>query len=301
MRIILLILLVTASCYGAGKGEGGGSIFCGFNLGVGVRARALGDTYVAVADDALSMYWNTAGLVNVKGRELYLAYHKFLVDITHQYLVFAQKVANNSSMGLSLYLIDYGEIEKVEETGDMWKPIGKYEAKEGYIGLGYSFYVNEEASLGGQLKFIRQRIDTSKLNTIAIDLGSLWKLTDNLSLGIVINNIGGRVGEDRLQSNYKIGLAHRYNNRAVVGILTAMDATVYSDKSKHELNIGSELSIYKCFFVRAGYKCYRYQGSNKFSVGGGLQLRKFLQLDFVYLPYSTQEEKLYNYSVLLKF
>jgi len=302
----VILLMFASDCYA--KGEGGASIFSGFNLGVGARAKALADAYSAVADDATGVYWNPAGLVNLSRKELYLGYQRFVVDITHQYLSYAQQTSKNYC-GISLYLIDYGSIERTEEQlqqlqeQQRYLPLtdkGRYTAKEGYVSLSYAGKINERLSIGSSIKFLRQRIDRSKIRTAAVDIGSLYRINNNLRAAIVINNIGSRVGEDRLQTNYKLGIAYIKGGRTK-RILTAADAIIYADKRKPEINIGGELSMYEIFFLRAGYKLLRYEGSNEYSIGGGIRLAKFLQIDFVFLPYRTLVENAYNYSVLLRF
>ena len=55
-------------------------------IGVGGRASAMGDAFVAVANDASSLYWNPAGLVQFEKNELIFSHNRWVVDINHDFL-----------------------------------------------------------------------------------------------------------------------------------------------------------------------------------------------------------------------
>jgi long-subunit fatty acid transport protein len=44
--------------------------------GVGVRAMGMGGAFVGIADDFSAMYWNPAGLAQIKGREVYFGFQR---------------------------------------------------------------------------------------------------------------------------------------------------------------------------------------------------------------------------------
>jgi len=55
-------------------------------IGVGARASALGDAFVAIANDVSALYWNPAGLVQFKNDEIIFSHNKWVVDINHDFL-----------------------------------------------------------------------------------------------------------------------------------------------------------------------------------------------------------------------
>src|SRR5512138_2608050 len=58
-------------------------------IGIGARAVGLGEAYGAVADDSYALYWNPAGLGQLKLKSLDLTYSIWLQRINLNYLAFA--------------------------------------------------------------------------------------------------------------------------------------------------------------------------------------------------------------------
>ncbi len=50
-------------------------------IGVGARAASLGESFVAIADDASSLYWNPAGITLAPDRSIYFARTKWAVEL----------------------------------------------------------------------------------------------------------------------------------------------------------------------------------------------------------------------------
>ncbi|MDZ7371049.1 MAG: hypothetical protein ONB12_07765, partial [candidate division KSB1 bacterium] len=59
-----------------------GTTAAGFlNIDVGARAIGMGGAYVAVSDDAMSMYWNAAGISRINGSQAVFTHNRWLADI----------------------------------------------------------------------------------------------------------------------------------------------------------------------------------------------------------------------------
>ena len=54
-------------------------------IGSGARSLGMGSAYVSVADDASSIYWNPAGIVNVNKPEVQSFYSPWLVETQFYY------------------------------------------------------------------------------------------------------------------------------------------------------------------------------------------------------------------------
>jgi len=50
-------------------------------IGVGARAAAMGDAYVAIADDATAVYWNPAGIARLSGQSVTVNHTAWPADI----------------------------------------------------------------------------------------------------------------------------------------------------------------------------------------------------------------------------
>jgi hypothetical protein len=71
-------------------------------IGVGARAAALGDAFIAIADDASALYWNPAGLIQFKNHEIIFAHNSWLVDINHDFLGGVYHFGNNYAVGIGV-------------------------------------------------------------------------------------------------------------------------------------------------------------------------------------------------------
>src|SRR5437867_8327076 len=61
-------------------------------IGVGARATALGESFVAVANDPSAIYWNPAGLASLQRQELLLSHVDWPADIHFDHLSYVMPV-----------------------------------------------------------------------------------------------------------------------------------------------------------------------------------------------------------------
>ena len=90
IAIISCILLAT-SLFAAG--ETGLAVL---KVGVGARATAMGEAFVASADDASGIYWNPAGSAWIKNRQAHFSHNSWIQGINHNVasLTFPTKVGS---------------------------------------------------------------------------------------------------------------------------------------------------------------------------------------------------------------
>ena len=55
-------------------------------IGVGGRATAMDDAFVAIANDVSALYWNPAGITQVTENQVMLSHSEWVVDIKHEYI-----------------------------------------------------------------------------------------------------------------------------------------------------------------------------------------------------------------------
>ena len=71
-------------------------------IGVGGRATAMGESFVAIANDASALYWNPAGIVQFENNELVISHIDWLVDIKHEFVGYVHKLNNVSALGIQV-------------------------------------------------------------------------------------------------------------------------------------------------------------------------------------------------------
>ncbi|MEW6097356.1 MAG: PorV/PorQ family protein [bacterium] len=214
-RIISLIVIgvmVFSADYCLSKTPGEkGAVF--LKLSQGARPIGMGETFVAIADDINALYWNPAGIAEVKNRQATFMYADWLEEITYNYLAYIHpQQIMGGIMGGGLTLLDSGSIDR---TIDQKGKIGDYDAKDIALTISYAKKLTENCNLGASLKYIQMKIDNEKSTGIALDIGCLYKPTvENLTIGATIQNLGPKLKafiseKDALPLNIKVGGAYK--------------------------------------------------------------------------------------------
>ena len=105
--LALAVLLGAAPASGQlvpnlGGQRAGISAFQFLKIGVGARGVAMGESYVAVANDASSLYWNPAGMAQMTENEVFVAHTEYVADIRHEYLGAVYHLTAVDAVGLSM-------------------------------------------------------------------------------------------------------------------------------------------------------------------------------------------------------
>ena len=125
-------------------------------IGVGAQANALGQAYTAMTDDAGSVFWNPAGLVDAGKYSLYLSNMTWPADISLGSIAITGKFGRLGTFAIStLYLkTDDMEITTMEEfdgTGEY------FSINNSSIGLSYARFLTDRVSVGFTGKVIQEK------------------------------------------------------------------------------------------------------------------------------------------------
>ena len=253
-------------------------------IGLGARAGALGEAYVAVANDATAPLWNPAGLSDVDGRDVLFIHNQWFQDIRSEFLGTALKLGENG-LGFGFLMNTVGEIEnRASETGQLLGTFNAYDLA--FVGA-YARRIKDQLSFGFTLKILYEKMHTYSSSGFALDLGtrfSPWK--KNLSIGAVIQNIGKmgalRDEEIPLPLTLRAGVAYAVETNPFNGnLLVTADVNKSSD-SWTTFHTGLEYSLNQRLALRGGYQFGRDERS--FSAGMGLLFNMY-RLDYAYAPY----------------
>ncbi|MCJ7645688.1 PorV/PorQ family protein [bacterium] len=250
-------------------------------MGVGARPLALGEAYVALADDISAIYWNPAGLVQLGQPEVGFTYNKWFEDIGYHFFGYSHPL-NDSIFALSLYYLGEGDIEGSDDAGN---PTGEFSVYDLAFALSYGRKLTDRLSAGLNFKFIREKLEEEDANAFAFDLGALYKTgIDNLDLGLNIQNIGPRIKfvkeSASLPLNWKFGLAYKLFPSNPL-ILT-LDFNKLNNKGIY-FGLGAECWIVDYLAVRIGSK-FDPDIRDRIRFGLGLKVKN-LRLDYAYTPH----------------
>jgi len=160
-KILLIIFYLFVTCISGLHGEMinryGTTTASFLEIGVGSKSSAMGEAYVAVADDISSIYWNPAGLANVTRPSAMFMIQPWIVDIDMLFLGSAFPLPGIGTIGLGITQVDYGDmdvttLEYQEGTGETFK------ATDLAATLTFSRKIVSWFSFGSSLKYINSNI-----------------------------------------------------------------------------------------------------------------------------------------------
>ncbi len=164
-------------------------------IGPGARVDSLGGAFSAIANDVTTIYWNPAGLSQLKKTSFSDTHTVWLADVRYNYLAFATPIEKVGTLGASVTFLNVPDTEittlaKPDGTG-LW-----YSAWDTAVSLAYSrqLYQKESGtnlSIGINAKYIHQQIHRESARGVAIDVGTLyhtgWR---SLRIGMSFSNFG---------------------------------------------------------------------------------------------------------------
>ena len=255
---------------------------------VGPRAIAMGQAFVAVADDANAVFWNPAGLNQLGGTMLTAQYDSFISTISYEFLAAATKLGNNAAIGLGSKILTTGPPEQATDSNGNATSGSVYENYMD-VDLAGAYRLSYYFDVGLTAKYINKNLSGTSASTFAVDLGVLYKTpVPHFTAGLNLQNLGPGQGSYPLPRNLKIGVAYRMFDD---NFTTDFDMN-FPDDNAISANLGGEYWYKDTLVGRFGYQ---FQGSvdqNQVGIGGkaGLYLGAGVKVaafkDYIGLDYA---------------
>ena len=287
---------ITAAEFDTKAGTTGASFL---KMGVGARPVALGESFVAVADDVNSLYWNPAGIGQIKSSELMLMHNVWLEKMSYEYIGFVVPF-ETSAIGISAGYLNIGELEGRDVDDNITNNFTAYDM---FVGVTYSQRIEVESEEEGRLligitvKSIQEKIEEANAMGFGADAGLLFLADENWTIGAMVQNLGTGIKfineRDNFPMNIKVGTSYKFFEDK--DLLLSVDLNKPVD-NKMRLNIGGEYKLYDKSMIdgiiifRGGYK-YQLNGNDDvgglgdLSAGMGFAFGETLQLDYAFVPY----------------
>ncbi|MFA6597688.1 MAG: PorV/PorQ family protein [Ignavibacteriaceae bacterium] len=244
-------------------------------IGVGGRAEAMGEAFIAVANDASALYWNPAGLVQFADDQVIFSHNKWVVDINHEFVGAVYHLDESNAFGLSFTSLSMQDMPVTTE----FQPFGTGE----YFGFGdiaigvtYSRKMTAQFSFGGTVKYMEETLDKLKMRGVMIDLGTYyWTGLGSSRFAVSVSNFGNNLAPDgevvligkRTKSEwqafspptmFRIGFAFEPYETEMNKITASIQLNHPNDNSEN-VSLGGEYtfqepSLNSSFFLRGGYK-----------------------------------------------
>ena len=165
-------------------------------IGVGGRAAAMAEAFIAVSDDASALFWNPAGLAQFKTNQVIFSHNIWVVDINHDFIGAVYHLDSDNTLGVSFTSLSTDDMPVTTE----FAPFGTGEYF-GYsdiaISFSYARRMTEQFSFGGTVKYIEETLDKLKMRGVMIDLGTYYRTgLGSTRFAVTVSNFGAELAPD---------------------------------------------------------------------------------------------------------
>ena len=297
------------------------------NTGAGARAAAMGNAFVAVADNHDAIFFNPAGLNQVKKRGVgYTNVSLFFGGIDgdnlgQHVLSFVQPMGQKMSLGLAFERIGS---DLMSENG-------------AFLSLGYR--LSQKLNLGLNAKYLFWSVDDipndpvsgradplsgGSAGNVGVDVGLLWNSPiKGAKLGLLLKNvnqpnvasgdakidtdgdgIGDRTDSDagKLPMDLHVGLSYPLSEQSLLSVQWAMRDM--SGETEKRLIVGGETRLAEGLMVRAGgAKIFEDEASGDVNAGLGYRWGEKTGFDYSYhIPLDlTETNGAHRFSLVYDF
>ena len=290
----------------------------------GARGISMGGSQVASGRGIAGAYFNPASIAFIKSSETYFSKSSYLAGITHNTIGYGTRVTPTDYFGIHLFYLDSGEMEVTtvpspNGTGEYFKVL------DISLRLIYGKQLTDRLRIGGAIKYIREQIYTTHMQSFVFDLGSNFNTgIYGIILGMSVSNFGTDVqftGEglevpvadttdisgmlSKITKKFSVPLIFRLGiQKDVFGgdensesrLTVSADAINPIDYTMYA-GLGVEYSWRDMAFFRAG--THLFHDTAGLSLGGGLKW-KIIAVDYAYVNYGILEET-HQFGIGLEF
>ena len=270
-------------------------------IGVDARAVAMGEAYSAVCHDAAATYWNPAGLAWAGSNSIVLMHNSWLQDINHEFLS-VQLFHGRHNVAVAVNLIQVNGIQLRGEQATT-EPFGTSSAANMYLALNYATPLNEDWSLGGQLKYLYEKYYLTDAAGFAFDLGIRQRnMLPDVEWGFSIQNLG-KMNKLRMLSTplpviYRLGMSYILPLQVLKYRPLAAADIYYTSGDQFHLNLGTDLAVAQGINLRIGYVI----GGDSYNLTAGFGITYWqASLAYAFVPYRYDLGNTHRFSLLLNF
>lgn len=279
MRKFLLAaaaLLPLLCAPGLGLAGGPGTNLAAFlEVEGGVRQIGMGGAFTGVADDAMCVFYNPAGLRFLEGSEIHLSTSTWLADVSYQHMSYGFRHSTvPGSFAISWTIMQMPPYYEKNEYYDPDSEFGigtreNVDAGDMAWGGSYCWAASKHLSLAATVKWYHLAMANAFSEGMCGDLGMLYDTRiRNLRLGASVMNLGPKnnwantgsgsgFGEDYpLPTTYRAGASIRLFDVVTHRVIVAADYK-YPPRGNHRLNVGTEYTFNRgpiFAYGRAGYR-----------------------------------------------
>jgi len=201
---VLALSVLTASGYGQIRNRIGTTGANFLEIGVGGAGSAMGEAYVASAQDPSAVYWNPAGLAFLASNQVQVVHQPWIAGIQSSFIAGGFILPAVGTLAMGINYMNFGEmdvtnLEFPEGNGE------KFTQSDFAVSIAYSRKLAQWFSFGIAIKSVQSQIWHSSAKSFALDMGVVVNTRffsptgsheDGMKIGMSISNYGGRLRYD---------------------------------------------------------------------------------------------------------
>ncbi|MBT5955346.1 MAG: PorV/PorQ family protein [Candidatus Marinimicrobia bacterium] len=279
-------------------------------LETGARGVGMAGAMVAAGTGVSAITYNPSSIGFIKGSELYYSKTNYLAGISHSSMAYGTQVTPTDFVAFYLFSFNSGKMD----VTNAFFPDGTGEEFD-VTGLSlrgtYAKILTDRLKFGVSIKYIRESIYTTAMQTVAIDLGSNFDTgIYGIILGMSVSNFGPDVqfsGEGLEQQvadtlsvdgtlskltdefpipmSFRLGIKKDVFNDSIHKLTVAIDGVNPIDYVVTG-NIGLEYSWLETAYVRGG--THLNHDTASFTMGAGIKIGNIF-VDYAFANYGILE------------
>ena len=232
------------------------------------RAASLGDAVTAKTGGASSLFYNPAGMARLEGMNLSAGQANWIAGITYNAVSVAY-ASDAGVFGISIMNVDYGEIQGTIRSSNTagYTDTEMFTPTASVIGIGYAIAPTDRFSVGGQVKFVNEKLGNAYLDTdenvtsiesldmgaTAFDFGLMYKMDwKNLMIAMSARNFSESL--KYAEEAFELPLTFRMG---VAGdLIENLSVSFVNERPRDYLSttrVGIEYNLMNMLALRAGY------------------------------------------------
>ena len=274
-----------------GGQRAGTSVFTFLNIGVSARAVGMGESVVALNQDASSIFYNPAIIAQLENPEISVSQIQWPAEINYDYFSITHKIFGRNYIGFNGGIL---HMEPMLETTE-YHPEGTgnyFRFQDRFFGVTYGAKMTDRFSFGMTIKHVAEDMAGHHMSAFLLDMGTFyWTGYRSLRFCASLSNFGQQVSPEgtyekrildqnsgseitEITNFEKFSPPTQFRVGAAIDPLDSNGQKLaFSLQLNHPVDnaeyivTGLEYSYMEILFVRAGHKFNKYEEDITFGIG----------------------------------
>ena len=274
-----------------GGQRAGTSVFSFLNIGVSARAVGMGESVVALNQDAASIYYNPAIIAQLNDTEISISQIQWPAEINYDYFSITHRIYKRHYFGLNGGIL---HMEPMAETTE-FHPEGTgnyFTFQDWFLGFTYGARMTDRFSYGLTIKHVEEDMAGYGMSALLLDMGTFYwtgyrslrfcaslshfgkqvSPKGNYEKRILDQNSGSEITETKEfesfspPTQFRVGLAFDPLDSKGQLLTASMQLNHPVDNAEYIVT-GIEYSYINSLFIRLGHKFNKYEEDVTFGIG----------------------------------